>query len=179
MALILSATLGAASVKVSNLAGQLVDPLAATASRTATVLIFISTECPYSNRSAPEIQRVMARFQPQGVRFWLIYPNSIESVAIIRAHLKNFGYPDIALRDPTHSLVNFAHSQVTPEAAVFNKSGALVYHGRIDDRFVSLGQERPTPTRRDLEEALTATLSGRPVVPAATQAFGCYIGDMR
>ena len=169
----------AASVKVRNLAGQLVDPLELSPATTATVLLFISTECPYSNRSAPEIQRVMARFQPQGVRFWLIYPNAAETPAIIRAHVKAFGYPDIALRDPAHALVKLAHPQVTPEAAVFNKSHTMVYHGRIDDRFVSLGKERPTPTKRDLEDALTATLAGRPVTTPTTQAFGCFIGDMK
>jgi len=83
------------------------------------------------------------------------------------------------LRDPTHALVRIAHSQVTPEAAVFSRSGTLVYHGRIDDRFVSLGKERPAPTKRDLETALTATLEGKPVNPPTTQAFGCYIGDMK
>ena len=180
LALVGLATLGAVgSVKVRNLAGELVDPLQTSPARTATVLLFISTECPYSNRSAPEIQRVMAKFQPKGVRFWLIYPNGIETPAIISAHLKEFGYPDIALRDPTHALVRIAHSQVTPEAAVFSRSGTLVYHGRIDDRFVSLGKERPAPTKRDLETALTATLEGKPVDPPTTQAFGCYIGDMK
>ena len=180
LALVVLATLGAvSSVRVRNLAGELVDPLELSPARTATVLVFISTECPYSNRSAPEIQRVMARFQPKGVRFWLVYPNGLETPAIISAHLKGFGYPNLALRDPAHALVKIAHSQVTPEAAVFNRNGALVYRGRIDDRFVSLGKERPTPTKRDLEEALTATLAGKPVNPPSTQAFGCFIGDMK
>jgi hypothetical protein len=180
LALVVFATFGAAaSVKVRNLTGQLVDPLELSPGRTATVLLFISTECPYSNRSAPEIQRVMARFQPKGVRFWLIYPSSIETPTLIRNHLKEFGYPEIALRDPEHALVKIARPQVTPEAAVFNKNNMLVYRGRIDDRYVSLGKERPTPTKRDLEEALTATLAGKPVATPFTQAFGCYIGDMQ
>jgi hypothetical protein len=179
-ALVVFATMGAAaSVKVPTLAGQLVDPLELSPARRATVLLFISTECPYSNRSAPEIQRVMARFQPKGVRFWLVYPNATETPAIIRAHLKQFGYADIAVRDPAHALVKLVHPQVTPEAAVFNGNNTLVYHGRIDDRFVALGKERPVPTKRDLEDALTATLAGKPVATPVTQAFGCYIGDMK
>ena len=85
LALVGFATIGAVgSVKVRNLAGELVDPLEASPARTATVLIFISTECPYSNRSAPEIQRVMARFQPKGVRFWLIYPNGTGARPLLR-----------------------------------------------------------------------------------------------
>jgi len=180
LVLVASATLGAAApVRIRNLSGQLVDPLGASPSTTATVLLFIGTECPYSNRSAPEIQRIMTRFEPRGVRFWLIYPNAIETSAIIRAHLREFGYRDIALRDPDHALVKIAHPEVTPEAAVFDRTGRLVYHGRIDDRFVSLGKERPAPTKRDLEDALTATLAGKPVATPATQAFGCYIGDLK
>jgi hypothetical protein len=174
------ATMAAApAVRVRNLAGQLVDPLESSASVRANVLLFISTECPYSNRSAPEIQRVMREFQPKGVRFWLVYPNSIETPALIRAHLKAFGYPEAALRDPAHDLVRLAHALVTPQAAVFDRNGTVVYRGRIDDRFVALGKERPTPTRRDLEEALTATLAGRAVATPTTQAFGCFIGDMQ
>ena len=169
----------AADIRVPNLAGVLVSPLAVSPRIKAIVLVFVSTECPYSNRSAPEIRRVRDAFDPQGVRFWLVYPNSAETPAIIRAHLKAFSYPDIAVRDVRHELVKLANPTVTPEAAVFDARGHLVYKGRIDDRFIELGRERPIATRHDLEEALTLTLAGKPVMPASTQAFGCFIADLR
>jgi hypothetical protein len=53
-----------------------------------------------------------------------------------------------------------------------------VYHGRIDDRFVDLGRERPAPTERDLFNALTAIVAGKPVARAATQPVGCFISDL-
>src|SRR5580765_1140354 len=96
----------------------------------------------------------MTAFGPKGVRFWLVYPNPTDTPALIRAHLKAFAYPDIALRDPDHALVKVAHPTVTPEAAVFDARGTLVYRGRIDNRFVALGQERPSATRHDLQDAL-------------------------
>jgi hypothetical protein len=169
----------AAGVRVPNLAGELIDPLQAPAGTKAIVLIFISAECPYSNRSAPEIRRIREGFEPKGVRFWLVYPNPAETPAIIRAHLKAFSYPDVALRDGRHELVALAKPAVTPEAAVFDPGGRLVYRGRIDDRFVELGRERPAPSKHDLEDALTLTLAGKPVVPPITQAFGCFIADLR
>src|SRR5258707_13765310 len=131
LVLALIATLGAAapSVKLRNLAGQLVDPLQPSPPAKAIVLLFVSTECPYSNRSAPEIQRVVAEFEPKGVRFWLIYPNPTDTPELVRAHLKAFRYPGIALRDPAHRLVKIAGPTVTPEAAVF-RNGAVVYRGR-------------------------------------------------
>jgi hypothetical protein len=169
----------AAPVKVRDLAGRLIDPLQAAPPSRATVLIFVSTECPYSNRSAPEIQRVMAEFEPKGVRFWLVYPNPSDTPALIRAHLKAFAYRDVALRDPDHALVKLAGPTVTPEAAVFTGGGVLTYRGRIDDRFVELGRERPTATKHDLSDVLTATLAGPPVALRTTQAFGCIIADLR
>ena len=63
---------------------------------------------------------------------------------------------------PRHALVTVAAATVTPEAAVF-AGGRLVYHGRIDDRYVDLGLERPSPTKRDLADALAAVLAGKPV----------------
>ena len=174
-----SALVESAPIRVRNLANALVDPLQASPSIKATVLLFVSSECPYSNRTAPEIRRLAEEFASKGVRFWLIYPNRADTPEIIRAHLTAFGYPDIALRDPDHALVKLAMPTVTPEAAVFDKNGVLVYRGRIDDRFVELGRERPSPTRHDLQEALTATLAGKRVVPQTTQAFGCFLADLR
>ena len=81
-----------------------------------------------------------------------------------------------ALRDPTHALVKFVGATVTPEAAVY-AGGRVVYRGRIDDRYVDLGVERPAPTRHDLADALTASLAGKPAPHATTQAVGCFIAD--
>ena len=145
----------------------------------AAVLLFISTECPYSNRYAPEIQRLQKAFEAKGVRFWLVYPNRNDSSALIAAHLKSYGYRDSVLRDRNHPLVKSAKPTVTPEAFVFDAAGKIAYHGRIDDRFVELMRERPAPTTHDLEWALTAVLAGKPVVPSVTQAVGCFISDMR
>ena len=144
-----------------------------------TVLIFISADCPISNRYAPEITRLHDEFAARGVRFRLVYPNPLDTAAAIRAHLKEYGYPDIAEPDRDHVLVRKAGVTITPEAAVFDSHGRLVYRGRIDDRFVELGRERPAATRRDLREALTALLAGRQIKPARTQAVGCFIADMK
>jgi hypothetical protein len=81
-----------------------------------------------------------------------------------------------ALRDPDHALVKAAGATITPEAAVF-AGGHVVYRGRIDDRYVDLGLERPAATKRDLADALTAVMSGKPVHPPTTQAVGCFIAD--
>ena len=144
-----------------------------------TVLIFVSVDCPVSNRYAPEIRRLYDQFTAQGVRFRLVYPNPTDSEAAIGQHLLAFGYPAIAERDRDHRLVGMAGATITPEAAVFDARQRLVYRGRIDDRFVELGRERPVATQHDLRNALTAALAGKPANPSQTQAVGCFIADMK
>jgi hypothetical protein len=177
-ALTLAIPLAAApSVRLPDLDNRLVDPFLAGEGSKAIVFLFTSVDCPISNRYAPVVQRLYATFAAQGAAFWLVYPNPAESPAAIREHLKAFNYPVHALRDPKHELVKLTSVSVTPEVAVFDRSRSLVYHGRIDDRYVSLGVERPSATRHDLADALTATLAGNRVRDAATQAVGCYIAD--
>lgn len=152
---------------------------AARAQAPLSVLIFVSTDCPVSNRYAPEIQRLYKEFGPRGVRFQLVYPNPADDQPAVRKHLLDYGYPPaIGVLDPTHALVKSAEATVTPEAAVFDGQARLVYRGRIDDRFVELLRERPAATTHDLRDALRAMLSGRPVTAARTQAVGCFIADM-
>jgi hypothetical protein len=167
----------APAVRLPDLDNRLVDPFLAAESSKAIVFLFTSVECPISNRYAPVVQRLYQTFASQGVAFWLVYPNPAESPAAIRDHLKAFNYPVHALRDPKHELVKLTRVVVTPEVAVFDRAHALVYHGRIDDRYVSLGVERPAPTRQDLADVLTATLAGTRVREATTQAVGCFIAD--
>jgi len=170
----------AAALQLLDLNGRPVDPFQTTADTKAVVFLFTATDCPISNRYAPEVQRLYREFASKGVRFWLVYPNPSEGADAIRIHEKSFGYPADALRDPKQQLVKLAKATVTPEAAVFvitPRGGRLVYHGRIDDRIVDLGLERPAPTVHDLDEALTAVIAGKPVARPVTQAVGCFIAD--
>ncbi len=169
--------LAAPSVRLRDLDNRSVDPFAAAERSNAIVFLFTSVECPISNRYAPVVQRLHDTFAARGVTFWLVYPNPADSGSAIREHLKAFTYPVHALRDPDHDLVKLTGVVVTPEAAVYDRGRALVYHGRIDDRYVNIGLERPAPTRHDLADALTATLAGQRVRDETTQAVGCYIAD--
>lgn len=166
------------AVLVQSLSGAPVDALQAPAGTKAIVFLFTSTDCPISNRYAPEVQRVVREFSRKGVVFRLVYPNPADEAGAIREHMAAFSYEGTfeALRDPTHALVKFTKATITPEAAIV-AGGRVVYRGRIDDRHVDLGVERPSPTVHDLADALAAVLAGKPVPHATTQAVGCFIAD--
>jgi thiol-disulfide isomerase/thioredoxin len=166
------------AVIVQSLTGAPIDALQAPTGTKAIVFLFTSTDCPISNRYAPDVRRLAEEFGPKGVVFRVVYPNPADDAAAIRTHVNDFGYANVMepLRDPKQALVTFAGATITPEAAVY-AGGRIVYRGRIDDRYVSLGLERPAPTKRDLEEALRAVLAGAKVPHPKTQAVGCFIAD--
>jgi hypothetical protein len=153
-------------------------PFDAAPAARATVLLFISSECPISSRYAPEVRRIHDKFASRNVAFWLVYPNAAESDEAVREHAAAFGLPGRIVRDPGHALVRRAKATVTPEAAVFDRAGRILYRGRIDDRYVDFGVDRPAATRRDLDEALAAVLTGRPITEPETKAIGCFLVDL-
>lgn len=165
------------SVLLRDPSGGTVDPFLASESSAAIVFLFASVDCPISNRYAPIVQRLHGEFAPKNVAFWLVYPNPYDTPDAVRTHVRDYGYPVHALLDPHHELVKLAGVAVTPEAAVFDRARRLVYHGRIDNRYVSFGVERPSATEHELAQSLSAVLEGRAVSTETAPAIGCYIAD--
>jgi hypothetical protein len=156
-----------------NAIGQL-----APANTRVVVLIFVATDCPISNRYIPEVQRLHQEFVSKGVVIWWVFPNPSDTLSAVRKHEKDFAIDTPTLIDSRQELVRMAHVAVTPEAAVFAVDhGHLreIYHGRIDDRYIAFGQERPQATHHELEEAIQAVLAGRPVPQPVAGPVGCSI----
>ncbi|HEY4233807.1 MAG TPA: redoxin family protein, partial [Lacipirellulaceae bacterium] len=165
------------SLRLVDLDGQPVD-LWQTGQDKVTVAIFTRSDCPISNRYAPEIRQFYDSFHSRGVEFYLIYVDPKEPVDAIRAHLKDYEYPCPALRDPEHTLVALTGATVTPEAAVFAADRKITYRGRIDDRNSDFGKAASAAAKHDLADAIEATLAGECVAEPVTKAVGCYIGDL-
>ena len=170
-----SVTLGLATAfaQVQDLSGNVVEPLKIQGDK-AIVLIFLRTDCPISNRYAPEIQRLAEKYSSAKLKVYLVYPSADETVAMIQQHQKEYGYHLATLRDPKHQLVKATGVTVTPEVAVFQQ-GRWLYRGRIDNRFVAFGKMRPAPTIRDLEQVLATLQSGKSIQKQFTKAIGCFI----
>jgi mono/diheme cytochrome c family protein len=153
------------------------DPLALPRGGKASVLIFTTIECPIAGRYAPEIARLHDEFSSQGISFTLVFPNPAETQEEIDAYLAKFGYRMRAVRDAEQKLVQRTGVTIAPEAAVVDADGAVVYRGRIDDRYVAFGVDRPQPTRRELRDALQAIVAGQPVPVREAPAIGCVLAD--
>jgi len=142
------------------------------AERRVVVEIFVSSECPISNKMAPEIERLTRKFDGM---ITLVYPNESDTEEKIAAHRREYKLSAPAVRDPEHKRVKAAKATVTPEAAVLGARRTLLYRGRINDQFLAVGKGKPAPTRHDLEDAIVAALNGQKPHYAHIAAVGCYI----
>lgn len=143
------------------------------------VVLFTRSDCPISNRNAPEMKSLYENYHSKGVDFYLVYVDPDEKPEAIREHLREFKYPCPGICDPQHTLVAQTGATVTPEAVVFSRDWQIAYRGRVNDQYVDLGTARPAASKHDLQEAIEATLAGRPVAEPVTRAIGCYIGDLK
>jgi len=159
-----------------DLDGKTVDPIKASRGKIA-VLIFVSTDCPISNRYAPLLQHMNEAYSTK-TKFWLVYPDKRATAQEIANHLKQFHYSISPLRDPDHSLVKLAKAATTPEAAVFDAQGRLLYHGRIDNWYESPARSRTAATTHELHDVLEAATNGKPTPLTSAPAVGCYISDL-
>jgi hypothetical protein len=164
-----------ASVAVRDIDGREVNPLAPIGA--ASVLFFVTHDCPIANSYAPEIQRICADYRSKGVACSLVYVDPTLDAPGVRKHITEYRYhADVTpILDRTHNLVDATHATITPEAVVVAHDGAIVYRGRIDNFYAGLGKPRRQATQRDLRIALDEVLAGKPVSHAEVQPVGCYI----
>lgn len=163
-------------------AGLAITTLADPGTR-AVVLFFVASDCPISNRTFPEMQRLREQFSARHVRFWFVYANATDPPSAVLAHQRAFDPGGTAIRDTAGTLARITGAKVTPEATILIPTSAParwtpLYTGRIDDRYIRLGLERPQATQHFVELLLTEILTGVPtdkIVKPTGTPIGCAI----
>ena len=72
---------------LSDTAGRVHTP-ADWVGKRAAVLLFVSTDCPLSNRYVPEMNRIASTYGPRGVVFYAVQGDATVPLDQVRAHVK-------------------------------------------------------------------------------------------
>ena len=140
----------------------------------ATVIVFISAQCPVSNAYNDRMSALFRDYSARDVRFVFVNANQNESAGEVASHSKSAGFPFPVLKDDGNTLADRFGAQLTPEVFVLNPAGTVVYRGAIDDN-KNEARVKTHATR----DAIDAVLAGRPVNRAELKAFGCTIKRVR
>ncbi len=143
----------------------------AAASHKAVVVMFIATQCPFSNAYNERMRDMAAAYAKDGVLFLGINSNKTEPAEETREHARKHGFTFSVAKDPGNKVADLYGATHTPEIFVVDPRGILRYHGRIDEN----SEDAAKVTSPDLKNALDALLAGKPIAKAETKAFGCSI----
>jgi peroxiredoxin len=139
----------------------------------ATVLVFLSCECPMSNAYARPVCELAAKYKEKGVAVFAVNANREETVPQVTAHAKEFGITIPILKDDDLVGARGLGVKVNPEAVVLDDKFVVRYRGRIDDGYTERMRPAAKTTQSDLKAALEELLAGKPVTVAYAKAFGC------
>ena len=150
--------------------------LADYAGKEAVAVIFSCNHCPYVRAWEDRMVQIQSDYADKGVQLVAInsndagkYPDDSFPKMKERAGERGFNFP--YLYDETQETAHAYGAERTPEVFLFDKSGALRYHGAIDDNY-----DNPNAVQsRYLRQALDAVLANQDPPTAQTPPVGCTI----
>lgn len=155
--------------QLTTLDGKPFSLASAAKAHKAVVIMFVSTQCPYSNAYNEKMRDMANAYASKGVLFVGINSNKTEDAAKAVAHAKANGHTFPIMKDPSNKVADRYDAQRTPEVYVVDSTGKLRYHGRITEN------HEDASSSPDLKNALDSLLTGKTVVKTVTKAFGCTI----
>jgi len=140
----------------------------------AVAVIFIATQCPYSNAFNPVMAKLAREYADRGVTVVGINANKTEPAPEVAEHAKTHGLSFTVLKDEGNMIADRLGASVTPEVFLLDSDWTLRYHGALGN------SAKPTTkveeaTDAEFRPALEAVISGGTVARAETKAFGCTI----
>jgi len=141
----------------------------------ATVIVFLSTECPISNGYIPTLNQLATDFADQEVRVIGVNSNDGPSLRDLAAHRKEFAISFPVVKDAGAIVAEAVKATNCPHAAVLDAQGKVRYLGRIDDRYSRRGGAAADTQRFDLRIAVEEVLAGKSVSVEQTKVVGCPI----
>ena len=140
----------------------------------AVAVIFIGTQCPYSNAYNHVMANLATQYQAKGIVVLGINSNRTEPIDSVRAHADGHGLSFTVLKDEGGQVAARFGASVTSEAFLLDPSRNVVYHGALGNS----RQPSTDPGKADAAElaaALDSFLAGEPIARPTTKMFGCSI----
>lgn len=135
------------------------------------VFIFFDPACPICAEYFPSIERLSAKYGSTQ-KFYLVISDEAQATA---QNFINSYHPHCdVLLDSEANLQAALAARVTPQVFVLH-AGKVVYSGRIDNRYESIGHRRSVISSNDLDLALQAISNGREPQTKTSTAVGCLL----
>lgn len=138
------------------------------------VYAFLGCECPVAQLYARRLQDLSTDKNFADVSWVGVMSNLHDSSKDILKFNTQVNWTMPMVHDNDQSLARALQVTRTAEVVVVNRSGSVLYRGRIDDQYAP-GVKKSKVTKSELRDALVAILSDRQPAVARTEPVGCLI----
>ncbi len=142
----------------------------------ATVVVFLSFECPVSTSYSPVLSDMKKHYADRGVNFVGVCASEAETPASVAKRATDFALAFPVYCDSQGLAVSAFKAEKTPEAFLLDHNLVLRYRGRVDDAFAARLKRNQHIKSHDLENALDEVIEGKAVSHPVAEAIGCLIG---
>ncbi|MBI3556918.1 MAG: redoxin domain-containing protein [Deltaproteobacteria bacterium] len=140
----------------------------------ATVFVFLGTQCPVGNKYIPRLNELYEQFKNKGVRFFGVYPNEKDELMNIAEHVRDYHIHFPVVKDWDQQISTAVDAERLSQAVLLDSRLAIRYSGQIDDQY-GIEATRSHPSRDDLSLGIQQTLAGDAVERPRTSASGCLL----
>ncbi len=140
------------------------------------LVAFTCNHCPYAIAVWPRLIRHAATLRAKGINTVAINPNihpdyPQDSIPAMREKIAEWGIDFPYLADETQDIARLFQAQCTPDLYLFDASGKLFYHGRMDDYW----KDESKVTKQELLPAAESMLAGEAPPKVQHPTIGCSI----
>jgi thiol-disulfide isomerase/thioredoxin len=144
-------------------------------STATTVYVFLSETCPICQSYTLTLKKLYKKYKDNNIKFIGVFPNYYADKDSVNLFKEKYQIPFELIMDTKAIITKRLRASITPEVFVENEMNQIVYSGRIDDSFFSLGKRRNIITSNDLDKVLNLIASHQSFKPYKTKAVGCII----
>ena len=137
-------------------------------------LVFLDTACPVAKRYIPVLNELYGSARSRGVALYGVLSNPDIGWREGADFVDRFDIEFPVLFDSAGDLAVRLEPRVMSESFVISTANRVVYRGRVDDRFASVGRLRTRVASYDLREVIGSIASGEQPEPYETEAVGCF-----
>ncbi len=141
-----------------------------------SVYIFMLDECKITQYYTPLLNELNKKYGNDNIEFVGLFPNfSSKKQNIEKFRVEHKIEYELKTDYFKSKSINFDVS-VTPEVVVYNENTKkVIYKGRIDNAYYSVGRRRRVVTKNELSDVLEKIVKNQHIDYLETEAIGCFI----
>ena len=151
----------------------------------ATVIVFLSVNCPCSRSHEPILNFLAQKYMPLGFQFVGVHSNANESYEMASSHFKTTKLNFPMIHDPGSLIADQLGAYKTPHVFVINGNHEVLFQGGVDSHSVLEKVTQKTQSVKDyledpktnhfLKNALESIHTNVPIKKSNVRVLGCVI----